>query len=296
MRIRTAVLRRAATLGVFLLSAAAAAQEPVKVRTVVRPVLNMYSAPSPDVDVVSQAIYATPATILEEKAGWTRIRTPDDYTGWVESSALVETSPGPYGAAKNVVEVRSLFAHIYREDSVTKHAPVLTVPFETRLEVDAERATSSDRWVPVKLPDERRGWIQNGDIAPAAGRLTIDDSIALGRTFLGLPYTWGGTSSFGFDCSGFTQMLMRQRGYLMPRDAKDQATWSGLVPVTRSDLKAGDLVYFGPSETRITHTGMYIGAGQFINATTYERPTVRIDNLDDPHWAKLFVAARRVKP
>jgi gamma-D-glutamyl-L-lysine dipeptidyl-peptidase len=293
---RIAVLRRAATLGVLLLSAVAAAQEPAKVRTVVRPVLNMYSAPTSDADVVSQAIYATPVTLLEEKGGWSRIRTPDDYTGWVESSLLVMTADAePYGSGKTVVEVRSLFAHIYRDDSVTTHAPLLTLPFETRLELDPGTAKPSERWSPVRLPDGRRVWIQNGDISTVGGRLSIEDTIALGRRFLGLPYTWGGTSAYGYDCSGFTQMLMRRRGYLMPRDAKDQATWASLVPVARDELKPGDLLYFGSSEKRITHTGMYIGDGQFINATTYDRPVVRIDRLDDPHWVKLLVGARRVK-
>ena len=256
----------------------------------------MYSSATSDADVVSQAIYATSVTVLEEREGWARIRTPDDYTGWVEASGLIGGAGEPYGSGKNAVQVRSLFAHIYREASVTRHAPLLTVPFETRLELDADNATAADRWTPVRLPDGRRAMIQTGDIAPAGGVLNIDDTIALARRFLGLPYTWGGTSSYGYDCSGFTQMLMRQRGYGMPRDASVQAAWTGLVPVQASELKPGDLLYFGASPQRITHTGMYIGDGLFINATTHERPMVRIDNLGDPYWTRLLVAARRVKP
>ena len=71
--------------------------------------------------------------------------------------------------------------------------------------------------------------------------------LALSKTFLGLPYTWGGTSSYGYDCSGFTQMLERRRGVIMPRDAQPQADWSGVVPVERKDLQPGDLLYFGSS-------------------------------------------------
>jgi gamma-D-glutamyl-L-lysine dipeptidyl-peptidase len=119
--------------------------------------------------------------------------------------------------------------------------------------------------------------------------------LALSRKFLGLPYTWGGTSSFGYDCSGFAQMLERRRGVMMPRDAQPQAEWSGVKAVTRQELQPGDLLYFGSSEKRITHTGVYLGGGQFINATTYETPMVRIDNLDEPHWTRLLVAMRRVK-
>jgi gamma-D-glutamyl-L-lysine dipeptidyl-peptidase len=290
---RITFLRRLAV--VLVLPAVAVAQSLNPVRTVVRPVLNMYSSATSDTDVVSQAIYATPVTVLEEKDGWVKIQTPDEYKGWVEVSALAARSD-PYGSGKNVVQVRSLFAHIYREDSVTRHAPLLTVPFETRLELDSESVRKSERWSAVLLPDGRRAMIQTADVAPAGGRLNIDDTIALARRFLGLPYTWGGTSSYGYDCSGFTQMLMRQRGYLMPRDARDQAVWTGLVPVEETDVRPGDLLYFGSSEQRITHTGMYIGDRLFINATTHERPVVRIDNLDDPYWAKLLVAARRVKP
>lgn len=294
MRFLRAILRSLAP--VLLVCAVAAAQGTPPIRTVIRPVLNMHSSATADADVVSQAIYATPVAVLEEKEGWTRIRTPDDYTGWAEASGLIDRPGEPYGSGKDAVRVRSLFAHIYREASVTRHAPLLTVPFETRLEPDPDNATPTERWTAVRLPDGRRAMIQNGDIAPPGGALSIDDTIALARKFLGLPYTWGGTSSYGYDCSGFTQMLMRQRGYGMPRDASVQAAWRGLVPVQPSELKPGDLLYFGASQQRITHTGMYIGDGQFINATTHERPMVRIDTVSDPYWTRLLVAARRVKP
>jgi hypothetical protein len=255
----------------------------------------MYSSASADADVVSQAIYAARVVVLEERAGWSRIRTPDDYTGWVESAALAPAAGAPYGSGAAVVRVRSPFAHVYREDNVTRHAPLVTVPFETTLELDPAAATL-ERWHTVVLPDGRRGFIQKGDVAPPGGPLGIDDTIALARRFLGAPYTWGGTSSYGFDCSGFMQMLMRQRGYLMPRDASVQAKWDRLEAVEPASLAPGDLLYFGASPQRITHTGMYIGDRQFINATTHETPMVRIDNLDDPYWKALLVAARRMKP
>ena len=69
-----------------------------------------------------------------------------------------------------------------------------------------------------------------------------------------------------------------------------QADWSGVVPVERKDLAPGDLLYFGSSAKHITHTGIYLGDGKFINATTHETPMVRIDDLNDPHWTRLLVA------
>jgi cell wall-associated NlpC family hydrolase len=91
------------------------------------------------------------------------------------------------------------------------------------------------------------------------------------------------------------QMLERRRGVNMPRDAQPQADWEGQTPVERKDLQPGDLLYFGSSAKRITHTGMYLGDGKFINATTYQAPMIRIDSLDDPHFARILVAMRRPK-
>ena len=259
---------------------------------VLQPVANMYSRPSTDADVVSQAIFGANVAILEQKEGWAHIRTADDYLGWTPLSALL---PGkPYAATGPVAEVQSLFAHIYREGDVTAHAPLLTVPFESRLEVVAEPARVV-RWLQVRLPDGRTGWVQSGDVSLHPKPLSIAETLEFSKRFLGLPYTWGGTSSYGYDCSGFSQMLARRRGVTMPRDAQPQAEWSGVSSVDRRHLEPGDLLYFGASEKKITHTGIYLGDGKFINATTHLTPMVRIDDLDDDYWNKLLVAARRLK-
>ena len=262
---------------------------------VVRPVANMYSGPSEDKDVVSQAIYSTNVAVLEERSGWARIRTPDEYTGWAPASALLD-SERPYARSGRVAEVVSLFAHLYREPSVTKRAPLLTLPFESRLEVVAEPEEEKQRWIQVRLADDRPAWVQRGDVTLETRTAAVPEIIELAKRFLGLPYTWGGTSSFGYDCSGFTQMLCRRRGILMPRDAQPQADWSGMQTVaSRGDLRPGDLLYFGKSDKKITHTGLYIGGGEFIHATTSNKPVVQISRLEDDLWIKSLVAMRRPK-
>src|ERR1035437_5638922 len=280
-------------LAVLALFAAAA---PTAV--VLQPVANMYSRPSADADVVSQAIYGANVGIVEQKDGWAHIRTADDYLGWTPLSALL---PGkPYAASGRVAEVHSLFAHIYRESSVTRHAPLVTVPFESRLEVVAEPTENLQwfqvrPWLQVRLPDDRTGWVQAGDVSLDPKPLSIAETLEFSKRFLGLPYTWGGTSSYGYDCSGFSQMLGRRRGVTLPRDAQPQAEWSGVSSVDRQNLQPGDLLYFGASEKKITHTGIYLGGGKFINATTHLTPMVRPDDLSDKHWTNLLVAARRLK-
>ena len=263
---------------------------------VVKPVANMYSQPSDETDVVSQAIYGSAVGVIEDRKDWLRVRTPDDYTGWMQGADVRRLGAGeePYASAGRVARVESLYAHIYHEPDITKRRPLVTVPFETRLEVIAEPA-DNERWLRVRLPDDGSGWLQRGDVSFDTKPLSIAETIALSRRFLGLPYTWGGTSSFGYDCSGFAQMLCRRRGVLMPRDADQQAAWQGAVPVKREDLKPGDLLYFGSAADHITHTGMYIGDGQFINATTWIQPVIQICELSEPHWSRLLVACRRPK-
>lgn len=274
--------------------AAVAAQEGA---VVIKPVANMYSKPSADVDVVSQAIYSSHVAIVERQGDWFKIRTADDYTGWTAGSDLRLLKPGerPYASSGRVAEVRSLFAHLYRQPSVTRQAPLLTVPFETKLEITDEPERENGRWLQARLPDQRLAWVQRGDLDFTPARLSIPEMLDLSRRFLGLPYTWGGTSSFGYDCSGFAQMLLRRRGILMPRDAGPQCEWEGNRPIEKSELQPGDLLYFGPSPKKITHTGVYMGDGRFIHATTHERPVIQISELQDPHWTKLLVACRRPK-
>lgn len=267
---------------------------------VVVPVANMFSGPSDHKDVVSQAIYGSNVRLLTASGEWSRIQTADHYKGWVRSRylRLVQSGTG-YATSGVIVQVQSLFANVYREPDITRHQPVITIPFESRLEVIADEdgadAKKTEGWLHVRLPDKRDEWIQAGDVVSDPKPLSIPESIELAKRFLGIPYLWGGSSSFGFDCSGFTQMLMRARGIIMPRDADKQAAWTGVIAVERKDLKPGDLLFFGSTTNDITHTGMYIGDGQFIHDSTNDHPVVQISRLDDQPWTKLLVASRRVK-
>jgi cell wall-associated NlpC family hydrolase len=284
---------------------------------VVVPVANMHAVPSEQSAVVSQAIYGSNVKLLIARGEWCRVQTSDHYKGWISSRhlRLVQSGPG-YAASGASVQVESLFANVYGEPDVARHKPLLTIPFESRLEVVPEEHKQEKKnekkgekksakkepdtvvpegWLQVRLPDKRTGWIQSGDVVSDPKPLTIPESIELAKRFLGLPYLRGGRSSFGFDCSGFTQMIMQARGLNLPRDADQQAAWTGLIAVDRKDLQPGDLVFFGTSPRKIAHTGIYIGDGQFINATTAGHPIVQISRLDDFPWNKLLVASRRVK-
>jgi gamma-D-glutamyl-L-lysine dipeptidyl-peptidase len=284
------VLFAAVSLGILAASPAAAAADWI----VIVPVANMYSSATENTDVVSQAIMGSDVVVLEKRHKWVKVRTNDQYTGWMPVRDLRKLN-APYGTAGHTIQVESLFANLYRETDVTQHQPVMTVPFETQLEAIDDAPGNNKRWIEVRLPDGRMAWIQRSDTVRNAQPLTIEQSIELAKRFLGLPYLWGGSSSYGYDCSGFTQMLVRSRGIIMPRDADLQAAWTGMEVIERKDLRAGDLLFFGSGPNKITHTGMYIGSGEFIHDTTNGHPMVQISRLDDEPWTRILVACRRVK-
>jgi SH3-like domain-containing protein len=258
--------------------------------------VNMYRNATDASDVVSQALYGTGVQAIENSPGWIHIHTADGYTGWVEAADLKTLNGSAYAPKGDAVRVTAISANVYREPDVTAHAPVLQLPWESRLEPAPAPAKNTERWLEVRLVDGQMGWVQRGDISADFTAVSMDDMLKLAQRFIGTTYTWGGVSSFGFDCSGFTQMLERQRGIEMPRDADIQASWSGVIAVERKDIQPGDLLYFGSSPNKITHTGMYLGNGEFIHDTTHDHPGVQISRLDDMPWTKLLVAIRRVKP
>ncbi len=291
---RLSILR---TLLGLALSTLLPAAEPAFV--VVKPVVNLFRGTSLDKDVVSQALLGARVVELERQEGWLRIKGEDDYPGWIEAGGVrtlgaAERYPASLEPGR-AVEVDALAAHIYREPDVTKHAPILTAPFGVRLE-RVNGGKDTPRWLEVRLPDRRLGWIQQGDVRTDLKPLSLEASLELAKRFIGITYTWGGTSSFGFDCSGYTQMLLRSRGILMPRDANIQAEWPGLVAVPeRGKLAPGDLLFFGKDLAHITHTGMFLGQDRFIHDTPKDRPGIQISSLADPAWSKLLVAMRRPK-
>lgn len=297
----TSCLLRRVCVGVagFMLAGTAALQAQVSVPkpdlVVARPVVDMHSKASADSDVVSQALYGTGVATIEKQGDWYDIHTADGYKGWVAAADVKPLDGHEYAPEGRRVRVTGKDVNVYRDPDVTKHAPVVQLPWESLLETVPDAPGNSARWLEVKLVNGETAWVQRGDVSAETDKLSIDRMLQLSRRFLGTTYTWGGVSSLGYDCSGFTQMLERQRGIVMPRDADVQAAWSGVVPVERKDLEPGDLLYFGSSATKITHTGMYLGNGEFIHDTTHDHPGVQISNLNDEPWTKLLVAARRVK-
>jgi cell wall-associated NlpC family hydrolase len=106
--------------------------------------------------------------------------------------------------------------------------------------------------------------------------------------FIGLPYTWGGISSFGYDCSGFIQMLFRQMGIMLPRDASQQINFLQFESIIWENRQKGDVLFFGSSEASIKHVGLYLGEDCLIHASVKPIPSLQISSIEEPSLKNRF--------
>jgi hypothetical protein len=248
------------------------------------PVVNIKEKPTNRSIIVSQTFFSEKVEIKQILDNFVKIKTTDEYQGWIPFDSIVSRS-NTYPSKQNPsIVISRLKAHIYNEKD-TIYGPLLTVPYGCKLEVIDQKLDS--RWIKIILPDYKEGFIQKGDVTIKEPDVITKkkELIEFSQKFLGLPYTWGGRSSFGFDCSGFVQMLYKQIGISLPRDSKDQAKDKRFESIKIKDLEPSDLIFFGKSNINICHVGMYLFEDKFIHATVSEnKPYIRISKLTENYW------------
>ena len=243
------------------------------------PTISMREQPSHQSKIVSEALFAEHVQIHQTQDGWSQITTSDGYPGWIPSDTLVMRQD-PY---MPTLTVTRLAAHLYSTPSI-EYGPWKTLPYGSRL-MELER--DQVRWIQVALPDGQVAFIQQGDVALEPPIEHKQDLVLFSERFLGIPYTWGGRSSFGYDCSGFVQMLYSKLGVQLERDAKQQARDVHMLTIAQEQLEPGDLLFFAKSpEHLMGHVGLYLGNGRFIHGSSRESmPWIRYSDLTDREWS-----------
>ncbi|HJF31842.1 MAG TPA: C40 family peptidase [Sporosarcina psychrophila] len=132
-------------------------------------------------------------------------------------------------------------------------------------------------------------------VAPFTGQAEASSkTAAISKTatsLIGVKYSYGGTTTKGFDCSGYVSYVFKQNDIHVSRTAASMHA-SGTT-VNKANLETGDLVFFNTSGKGVSHVGIYIGEGKFSHASTSKG--VRVDKLNDPHyWGSRYVGAKRI--
>ena len=253
-------------------------------------VANLRKAPRHSAELVDQATGGMVLRVLKAKSYWFLVKTASGYLGWVPGgtiSRIDEQGLMRWQQARKVM-VAENYACVFSQpdrNSVILSDAVLGSVFRW--------AGEHSRWTQVVLPGEKEGYILSETLDNYISADTVSKPedgaiVRRARSLLGIPYLWGGNSSKGFDCSGFTGTVFRMEGRQLPRDANMQAKLGEQIEPDSAytNVRPGDLIFFGPPD-RITHVGICLGGSYFIHCSN----DVHINSLDasDP----LFNAYRK---
>jgi hypothetical protein len=264
-------------------------------------VANLRKNPSHSSELVSQTILGTGVSILKKEGEWYLIQTPDKYISWIDHGGIVPMSKEKYNNyfASDVGVFTRPYGFSYETKKKNRVVSDLVLGSVLKIVEVGSKHTK------YKYPDGRIAWIENGlmnSISSIRGmNYSIQNLLENAHSLIGVPYLWGGTSSKGFDCSGYTKSVYLMNGYILPRDASQQIKEGILVDDSRNWnlLETGDLMFFGyykDDKLRIDHVSIWLGDGYFIQSSKNVRiSSVYSDNsnFDDYHMAK-YIESRRI--
>jgi cell wall-associated NlpC family hydrolase len=186
------------------------------------------------------------------------------------------------------------FSHADPQDS-TPHTGTWRPPTEAELAELARgpaKAADGAKLTAVAAPPAVAG-NRNAPDASNADESIKDRLLRVARGMLAVPYRYGGTTLWGLDCSGFVQKAFSFLDLGLPRTAREQFREG--VKVSKTELSAGDLVFFRTRAKYASHVGIYLGDNRFIHASAHDRK-VTIDSLDEPYYEKHYLGAKRLLP
>lgn len=248
-------------------------------------VANLRSKPGHSSELATQATLGTIVKVYKQVDNWYYVQTPDQYLAWVDEGGIEladEQKAANWDQDEKVIYTKT-YGHAYagQEDENTIVSDLTAGSL-----LHGVRQTETHYL--VRYPDGRNAYVRRDEASPYSDWLeTLSPSnenlVAMGKTMMGVPYLWGGTSTKGVDCSGFTKTIFFMNGMVIPRDASQQVHTGMPIDSTRNfdALQKGDLLFFGRKATdstkeKVVHVGMWIGNKEFIHSSG----KVRISSMD----------------
>lgn len=238
-------------------------------------VANIRSKPAHPAELATQALLGTPVKIYKKAFGFYLIQTPDNYIAWVDDDGITrkdKTQLDEWLNSEKIIFTKEYgFSYSQANESSSRISDLTAGNILITLGVE-------NNFYKVKYPDGRIAFVDKNNCEIFSTwlnkkNLTEEDIITTAKSFMGIPYLWGGTSAKGMDCSGFTKTVYFLNGIVLSRDASQQVNTGILIDTQNGfdNLRAGDLLFFGSRKTDttkegITHVGIYIGNHEFIHA------------------------------
>lgn len=124
----------------------------------------------------------------------------------------------------------------------------------------------------------------------ASSSVTVKQLTTEAYKYIGIKYKYGGTTTRGFDCSGYVQYVFKKLGLNLTRTTSTQYRQG--TAVAKKNLIPGDLVFFNTTGRGVSHVGIYLGNNKFIHSGVSRG--VQVVGLNDSYWGKRYIGARRV--
>lgn len=209
------------------------------------PIVPMRVSPSHKAEMSNELLYGELVQVLDMFKEWAEVSSvSDEYRGWILADAITEFTG-------NEKEKRLLFSEFGHIDI---DGLQMTIPRGAEVYKES---------------------IIDGDFHPIAAAFSPELVISIAKQYINVPYRWGGRSPLGIDCSGFTQIVFKLCGKIIPRDASQQANCGQNISFIQ-EAQAGDLAFFGDSDDNISHVGIILENSKIIHASG----RVRIDKID----------------
>ena len=265
--------------------------------------LNMRKGAGTSYSVITKLSKGTVVDVLESASnGWKKIKTSGGTTGWASGDYLTTGSAGN-SSTDNSTSQTSYKATVntdslnMRKGAGTSYSVITKLSKGTVVDV---LESASNGWKKIKTSNGKIGWVSGSYLAngvveqpstPSTNK--VQAVIDLAHKQLGKPYVWGAEGPNSFDCSGLIYYVYKNAaGITLPRTSSAQ--YSAGVAVSRSNLKAGDLIFSSTDGTgNITHVAIYVGDGQMIHAPRNGKNVEKV-SINNSYWNKAYVGARRV--
>ncbi len=218
--------------------------------------------------------------LLERREAWGLTRGPDGYEAWVGIGGLALVGADEARGWTAEARLRSVGTELRPApaEAPAGRAPGASV---SRLPWGSRVAPAGEA---VRLPDGSRAIPRDPDrLIPESERSRrfpseADAIVASASTWLGVPYSWGGRTELGADCSGFVQAVHALHGVALPRDSRDQRAAGPELPDSWEDVRPGDLLFFAPEGRGVTHVALSLGGREILHAAA-GNGRVAVDDL-----------------